>query len=89
MTDVSQLLRKALALPFEDRVRLAHELWASIHSDEAHADDVLAVADEATRRSAELDRGAVQPIAHDEVMSIARESLRRDAHRSRDHSQER
>ena len=57
MADISQVLREALALPFEDRVRLAQELWASIHPDGRPEDDVSAAVDEAIRRSAVLDSG--------------------------------
>jgi hypothetical protein len=78
MSDTSQLTSEALALPLPDRVRLAQALWSSLQAtdDSADPDDEARVLAVAERRDSELDNGSVKGIRHDDVMLVARRSLR-------------
>ena len=65
--DVSELLKKALALPPEARAALATSLFESL--DEEPADEGVAEAssEEIKRRIVEIDSGKVQMIPYEEV----------------------
>lgn len=73
--DTVTIEREALHLPAADRARLAHNLLLSL---ENLSEDELAVAwlDEAERRAAEIDNGAVNLISAEEVSAKARALLR-------------
>ena len=61
------LLAQVLRLPRPDRARIAERLLASI--EEPDEEVAAAWAAELERRSEELDQGAVEPIAWEEVRS--------------------
>jgi putative addiction module component (TIGR02574 family) len=63
---LAQLRDKVLELPEEDRAELAHELLVSLDGP-AENGVAEAWADEIERRVADLDSGAVKPIAAEEV----------------------
>lgn len=69
-----QLTTAALALPMEERVRLAQTLWVSIDKDLAETNESAAV-EESARRAEELDRDTVQGQPHDEAMRQLRQKL--------------
>lgn len=77
MSDLSQLTRQALALPLDDRIQLAQELWASVGPSAVDSVDkeVTEALDTADRRDAELASGAVQGISHDDAIARARKSI--------------
>lgn len=54
-----ELLQKALQLPKEDRDRIADSLWRSVHGKENQSIEE-AWADEAERRTAEVDEGKAE-----------------------------
>ena len=69
-----QLTTEAMALPLSDRVNLAQELWQSIDSGLAEADEQTALSD-VVRRDQELSSGAVTGRSHDDVMQAARRAI--------------
>lgn len=69
-----QITNAALALPMEERVRLAQTLWVSIDKDLAETSESAAV-EESARRADELDRGTVQGRPHDGAMRELRQKL--------------
>lgn len=73
--DTVTIEREALHLPATDRARLAHNLLLSL---ENLSEDELSEAwlDEAERRAAEIDNGAVNLISAEEVSAKARTLLR-------------
>ena len=73
--DPGTIEHEALGLPPEDQAKLAQKLLLSLDSlSEDESDQVWPV--EADRRTRELDRGDVQPIAAEEVRKKARNLLR-------------
>ncbi|MCO6455925.1 MAG: addiction module protein [Pirellulaceae bacterium] len=78
MASILQLTEEALALPLEERIRLAQRLWASLNptadASEKKVQEAEAL-DLAERRDAELDRGSVQAVSHSEAIARARKSL--------------
>lgn len=73
--DLESLEREALSLPAADRAKLAHELLESLDTLSPAEIDVLWL-DEAERRLAELDSGAVELIPGEEVLRKARALLK-------------
>jgi putative addiction module component (TIGR02574 family) len=73
--DTATIEREALHLPALERARLAHSLLLSL---ENLSDDELSEAwlDEAERRAAEIDNGAVNLVSAEEVSAKARTLLR-------------
>ena len=69
--DVSELLKKALALPPEARAALATSLFESL--DEGPADQGVEAAwsEEVKRRIEDIDSGKVQMIPYEEVRRLA------------------
>ena len=77
MASISQLTEEVLALPLEERIRLAQRLWASLQpatdaSVRSQETDALELAE---RRDAELDGGTVQAVSHSDAIARARKSL--------------
>jgi putative addiction module component (TIGR02574 family) len=66
------LTAQALALPPDERCELAHRLWESVDASLDVDEELVA---EIERRDAEVDSGAVQPIAFDQAMREIRDSL--------------
>ena len=69
-----QITDAALALPMEERVRLAQTLWVSIDKGLAETSEAAAV-EESARRADELDRGTVQGQPHEDAMRDLRRKL--------------
>ncbi len=69
--DVSELLKKALALPPEARAALATSLFESL--DEGPADQGIEAAwsEEVKRRIEDIDSGKVQMIPYEEARRLA------------------
>ncbi|MFY9842135.1 MAG: addiction module protein [Terriglobales bacterium] len=65
--DVSELLKKALALPPEARAALAGSLLASLDDEPADEGVEAAWNEEIKRRIEEIDSGKVQMIPYEEV----------------------
>jgi len=65
--EVSELLKKALALPPEARAELADSLLESLHDEIADEGVEKAWDDEIKRRIEEIDSGKVQTIPYEEV----------------------
>ena len=65
--DVSDLLKKALALPAEARAALAGSLLESLDDDPPEAGVEAAWDEEIKRRIEEIDSGKVQMIPYEEV----------------------
>lgn len=73
----AQITNEVLALPLYERIQLAQWIWESVNdatSEELDAYDEATFA-EAERRDAEMDRGEVQGISHEEVMALLRAQL--------------
>lgn len=72
-----QLTRKALALPLNQRAKLAQKLWDSMERDLPDDDEdtraALALAD---RRMEELRSGKVKALTHEQVMERGRRRLK-------------
>lgn len=71
---IEELSRKALALPAEDRVRLAEEILATVQ--EADTEVEAAWEEEIRRRIAEIDSGRAKLIPADEVFAEVRRLLK-------------
>lgn len=65
--EVSELLKKALALPPEARAVMAQSLWESLDQEPADAEAEAAWEAEIGRRIEEIESGQVQLIPHEEV----------------------
>jgi putative addiction module component (TIGR02574 family) len=65
--DVSELLKKALALPPEARAALATSLFESLDEEPADEGVEAAWSEEIKRRIEEIDSGKVQMIPYEEV----------------------
>ena len=65
--DVSELLKKALALPPEARAALAGSLFESLDDEPADEGGEAAWSEEIKRRIEEIDSGKVQMIPYEEV----------------------
>jgi putative addiction module component (TIGR02574 family) len=65
--DVSELLKKVLALPLEARAALAGSLLESLDDEPADEGVEAAWNDEIKRRIEEIDSGKVQMIPYEEV----------------------
>jgi putative addiction module component (TIGR02574 family) len=65
--DVSELLKKALALPPEARAALAGSLLESLDDEPCDESVEAAWNEEITRRIEEIDSGKVQMIPYEEV----------------------
>lgn len=65
--DVSELLKKSLALPPEARAALAGSLLESLDNEPADEGVEAAWNEEIKRRISEIDSGKVQMIPHEEV----------------------
>ena len=76
--DVSELLKKALALPPEARAALAGSLLESLEEEPADEGVEAAWSEEIKRRIEDIDSGKVQMIPYEEVRRrlAARLSLR-------------
>lgn len=72
MTDTSHLTNEALALPVDERVRLAQQLWASLQ--QSVDDDESATLHVAKQRDEDLENG-LEGISHSEALARARKSL--------------
>ena len=70
-----QLTNDALSLPMAQRVELAQALWESIECGLQEMGSEEAIRD-AIRRDAELASGAVIGRTHEEVIAVARQSLK-------------
>ena len=73
--DTATIEREALHLSVTARAALAHKLLQSLDELTEAENDALWL-DEAERRAAEIDSGAVQLISSDEVSRQARNLLR-------------
>ena len=71
---IEELSRKALALPAEDRVRLAEEILATVQ--EADTEVEAAWEEEIRRRIVEIDSGRAKLIPADEVFAEVRRLLK-------------
>ncbi|MFA5915854.1 MAG: addiction module protein [Burkholderiales bacterium] len=71
---IEELSRKALALPAEDRVRLAEEILATVQ--EADTEVEAAWEEEIRLRIAEIDSGRAKLIPADEVFAEVRRLLK-------------
>ncbi|HYW38955.1 MAG TPA: addiction module protein [Terriglobales bacterium] len=65
--DVSELLKKALALPPEARAALATSLFESLDEEPADQGVEAAWSEEVKRRIEDIDSGKVQMIPYEEV----------------------
>ena len=65
--DVSELLKKALALPIEARAALAESLLESLDEEPVDEGVEAAWSEEIKRRIEEIDSGKVQMIPYEEV----------------------
>ena len=65
--DVSELLKKALALPPEARAALATSLFESLDEEPADTGVEAAWSEEVKRRIEDIDSGKVQMIPYEEV----------------------
>ncbi len=65
--DVSELLKKALALPPEARAALATSLFESLDEEPADEGVEAAWSEEVKRRIEDIDSGKVQMIPYEEV----------------------
>ena len=72
MNDASQLTNEALALPLNERVRLAQQLWASLQESVDNEESVTL--DVAKQRDEDLENG-LEGIPHSEALARARKSL--------------
>jgi putative addiction module component (TIGR02574 family) len=73
--DVETIEREALELPLSKRAALAHKLLLSLENfSEAEHEQMWL--EEAARRAAEIDSGAVQTISSEEVSRHARALLK-------------
>ena len=72
-----QLTERALALPLEERVRLAQRLWESVFGDApGRRLSDIDVAQIAIERCREFDCGAEPEFAYEDVMDEARRELK-------------
>ena len=69
--DVSELLKKALALPPEARAALATSLFESLNEGPADQGVEAAWSEEVKRRIEDIDSGKVQMIPYEEVRRLA------------------
>ena len=74
MTNASEIIQAAMALPPEARAQIAEQLLASLDPAQAEVDAAGEV--EVERRIREVEEGRVQLVPHDQVMSQVREHLR-------------
>jgi putative addiction module component (TIGR02574 family) len=65
--DVSELLKKALALPTEARAALATSLFESLDEEPSDEGAEAAWSEEIKRRIEDIDSGKVQMIPYEEV----------------------
>jgi putative addiction module component (TIGR02574 family) len=72
---VEEVLAEAIQLPFEERSRLAEELFSSLRSGEEQeiASEWAAVA---ARRLAEYERGEAETVSLEEALEHARRAVR-------------
>ena len=75
MTNASQVTNEALSLPLNDRVRLAQELWASLHPPRDGEADEASPISKAKERDQEIANGEVEGVQHREALAQARKSL--------------
>lgn len=75
-TLVEELSARAKTLPAEDRARLAEELLDSLEGGQPDADAETAWEREIGRRVAEIESGAVTPIASEDIHAEARRLIR-------------
>ena len=69
-----EIAKRALLLPFEQRIELARRLWESVGGPgPAMSEEELL--EEALRRDAEIEAGQVEGISHEEVMLAARKAI--------------
>ena len=66
-SEVSEILKKALALPADARATIAGSLLESLNEDPADEGVEAAWSDEIKRRIEEIDSGKVQMIPYEEV----------------------
>ena len=69
--EVSELLKKALALPVEARAALAESLLESLDEEPVDEGVEAAWSEEIKRRIEEIDSGKVQMIPYEEVRCLA------------------
>jgi putative addiction module component (TIGR02574 family) len=74
--DMEKIYSEALALPEEARMSLIDKLLQSLYLP-TQADIDRAWAEEAERRAAQIERGEVKLIPHEEVFAKIREKYRR------------
>jgi len=73
---VERILKDAMDLPVESRMRLVDLLVESLTEDDLSEIDKLWTA-EAERRRTEIESGAVDPVPGETGLALVRESLRR------------
>lgn len=70
---LDELTEEIMALPPDDRFKLAERIWDSIEDAflrvEPMSESVEAATEEALRRDAEMSSGAVEGRTHEEVMA--------------------
>jgi putative addiction module component (TIGR02574 family) len=75
---VEELEKELMSLPHDDRARLAHELLASLHEEEAQLSPEeweAAWLAEVRRRERDLREGRARSLPADEVMRALKENL--------------
>ncbi len=70
--NLDSLTTQILALPLDDRVKLAHRLWISLDGQIDEDEELFA---EIERRDKEISQGTAKTYTHDEVMRDARKLL--------------
>jgi putative addiction module component (TIGR02574 family) len=70
----NSLAEQLMALPLEERIGLAEALWQSIGEELASGGEREAI-EQAARRDAEMNSGAVVARSHEDVMAAARRAI--------------
>jgi putative addiction module component (TIGR02574 family) len=71
-----ELTEQILALPVDERIRLADTIWAGFGGEsDLDGQDEDEILEEVLRRDAELTSGAVVGLTHEEVMRNARRAI--------------
>jgi len=73
MLEAEELIKEAVSLPVELRVRLVDELLKSLNPSQAAIDELWAA--EAERRVSEIESGKVKPIPGEQVFEELRKRL--------------
>lgn len=78
MKDAESILKEALELPVDERIRVALQLMDSIDDRSPHADAEEAWTAEIERRMAALEAGTAKTMSAREAIERARERLRQN-----------